>query len=97
VKSIVIATQAFFHRAQPGAAVFAVGAAGCVFPPQWTGLSAYMSSKAGQAKLVEYLAAEHPDILICSVHPGVVETAMKVKSELEDLPLDTGTCSFKHI
>lgn len=54
-----------------------------------------MSSKASQAKLVEYLAAENPEVLFCSVHPGVIDTAMLRKSELDSLPKDTGMHSFQ--
>lgn len=89
VKSIVIAAQAFFPNAQPGAAALVIGAAGSIFPPAWPGLSSYMSSKVAQAKLVEYLAVENPGILICSVHPGVVDTKMLRTAELKGLPPDT--------
>lgn len=51
-----------------------------------------MSSKAAQVKLVEYLAAENPQMLVCSVHPGVVETAMLERAELVGMPVDTGMC-----
>ncbi|KAI1852844.1 hypothetical protein JX266_002385 [Neoarthrinium moseri] len=39
------------------------------------GLSGYTASKLAQTKLVEFLAAEHPDVFAASVHPGMVETA----------------------
>ncbi|KAF2678078.1 NAD(P)-binding protein [Lentithecium fluviatile CBS 122367] len=88
VKALVIASQAFLPLARPGAAVLTVGAAGCIFPPAWAGLASYMSSKVAQAKLVEYLAAENPEVLFVSVHPGVVDTGMLRRAELTSLPND---------
>lgn len=40
------------------------------------GTSAYTSSKMAQLKLMEFVAAENPDVFVASVHPGVVETSM---------------------
>ena len=40
------------------------------------GSSAYSCSKFAQAKLLEYVAAEHPDLFTVSVHPGCVDTEM---------------------
>lgn len=44
--------------------------------PPTLGASAYNCSKLAQAKLLEHLAAENPDLYVVSVHPGVVETDM---------------------
>lgn len=38
--------------------------------------SAYTSFKIAQLKVLEFLAAEHPDFFIASVHPGVVVTEL---------------------
>lgn len=40
------------------------------------GASAYSSSKIAQLKVMEFLAAENPDVFVASVHPGVVMTDM---------------------
>ncbi|KAF2638879.1 NAD(P)-binding protein [Massarina eburnea CBS 473.64] len=92
VKSIIIAAHQFFPRAKKGASVLAVGAGGCILPPVIApNIGGYCSSKVAQAKLVEFLAAENPEIFICSVHPGVVQTDMLVKAGLDagQLPKDT--------
>jgi short-subunit dehydrogenase len=56
------------------------------------GLSAYISSKLAQVKLLEFLAAENPNVFVASVHPGMVETAVFTKSgaKAEALPMDKG-------
>ncbi|KAL9010260.1 MAG: hypothetical protein Q9173_004792 [Seirophora scorigena] len=41
-----------------------------------SGVSAYASSKIAQIKLLDFLAAENPEVFVASVHPGVVETPM---------------------
>ena len=94
VKSIYIAAQAFIPLANPSASFFGVNAAGAVLPAAvGAKLTGYMSSKIAQAKLVEYIAYEHPEIFACSIHPGVVETQMLREAELHEsgLPKDTGT------
>ncbi|KAH6603582.1 hypothetical protein Trco_008357 [Trichoderma cornu-damae] len=57
---------------------------------QVPGLSAYMSAKLAQTKLIEFLAAEHPNLFAASVHPGMVETSIFTKSgaSAESLPMD---------
>ena len=56
------------------------------------GLSAYISSKLAQVKMLEFLAAENPNVFVASVHPGMVETAIFRKSgaKAEQLPMDKG-------
>lgn len=41
---------------------------------------------------MEFIAHEHPEIFVCSVHPGVVETRMFKEAELmgSSLPRDKG-------
>lgn len=94
VKAVYIAAQIFIPIANPNATLLVVSAAGCVLPASvGAGLTGYMTSKVAQTKLVEYLAHEHPGLFICSVHPGVIDTAMLRAAELHNsqLPLDTGT------
>ena len=42
--------------------------------------------------MLEFLAAENPNIFVASVHPGMVETAIFLKSgsTAEALPMDNG-------
>jgi NADP-dependent 3-hydroxy acid dehydrogenase YdfG len=94
VKSIIIAAQTFFPQAKAGAAVYAISAGALVLPPTFTPyLSGYLTSKVAQGKVVEFLAAENPDLFVCSVHPGMVDTKIFRGSgaSAEQLPMDTGT------
>ncbi|KAM0477853.1 hypothetical protein ACHAPX_005619 [Trichoderma viride] len=54
------------------------------------GLSAYMSSKLAQTKLIEFLALEHPNLFAATLHPGMVETGVFTKSgaSADSLPMD---------
>ena len=54
------------------------------------GLSGYISSKVATVKMLEFLAAEKPDIFVSSLHPGMVETDILTKSgaKKEMLPMD---------
>ncbi|KAM0184270.1 hypothetical protein ACHAPC_006031 [Botrytis cinerea] len=44
-----------------------------------------------QVKIMEFLALENPDIFICTVHPGLVDTKVFRASEVDPatLPMDT--------
>ena len=42
--------------------------------------SSYGSSKIASAQLVSFLQTENPDVRVVSMHPGVIETEMNVKS-----------------
>lgn len=92
VKSVLITAQLFLPTANPsGASMLAVTAGGVVLPPQHVaGLSAYMTSKTAQIKLMEWLSIENPTLFTCSVQPGVVDTKMLRDSGLAGLPMDTG-------
>ncbi|KAI3328779.1 hypothetical protein F4824DRAFT_482607 [Ustulina deusta] len=46
------------------------------------GISAYSVSKAANLKLVDYFAAENPEIHVVNVQPGIVATDMADKSQL---------------
>ncbi|KAF1953535.1 NAD(P)-binding protein [Byssothecium circinans] len=94
VKSIIIAVQAFVPNAKAGAAVYAIAAGALVLPPKLTPyLSGYLTSKLAQLKVMEYLAAENPDLFVCSVHPGMVDTKIFRGSGAspDQLPMDTAT------
>jgi len=58
--------------------------------------SSYVASKLGLIKFMEVLAAEHTDVHITTIHPGVIETDMFEKSGMTELPLDKGTFSVCH-
>lgn len=63
------------------------------------GLSAYMSSKLAQTKLIEFLALEHSNLFAATLHPGMVETGIFTKSgaSADSLPMDKGTSQLSRI
>lgn len=75
------------------AAVLAVTTGTTALPATMVpGLSAYMSSKLAQTKLIEFVAAEHPNLFAAAVHPGMIETNIFTRSgaKAESLPMDKG-------
>jgi len=48
-------------------------------------------------KFFEFVAAECPDLQVLTIHPGIVDTAMNVKSGFEGMPMDEGefACCIK--
>ncbi|KAL8650691.1 MAG: hypothetical protein Q9210_003684 [Variospora velana] len=83
VKGAVICIQAFLPTRNPSSsastAIIGINTAMVRVPAGvgWaTGTSAYTSSKIAQLKLMEFLAAENPEVFVASVHPGVVKTPM---------------------
>ncbi|KAL8842267.1 MAG: hypothetical protein Q9170_000593 [Blastenia crenularia] len=77
VKGTAVTAQSFMPRHNPGAAIIGINAAMINLPatsPFAAGNSSYVASKMAQVKVMEYIAAENPDIFIASVHPGVVDT-----------------------
>lgn len=67
------ALQAFHPHAAPGAMVFNISTSLAHISP-WRGLSGYCVTKGANLKLVDFFAAENPDIHVVNVQPGVVET-----------------------
>ena len=64
-----------------------------VYPPAaMPGLSAYVTSKIAMMKMLEFLAAENPNLFVASVHPGRVDTEMHRKAwgKQETIPMDSG-------
>jgi hypothetical protein len=61
------------------------------------GISGYLTSKLAQIKTLEFLAAENPKLFVCSVHPGMIETSIFLKSGAtpDALPMDTGQCQVE--
>jgi NAD(P)-dependent dehydrogenase (short-subunit alcohol dehydrogenase family) len=69
--------------------VVGTSTAGVLFPKdQAVGNSGYMVSKMAVAGLMEYVAAEEPDVHFVTVHPGVIATAMYDKFANPDLVPD---------
>ncbi|KAF2458350.1 hypothetical protein BDY21DRAFT_284214 [Lineolata rhizophorae] len=93
VKGIVIASQAFFPTANPERAAVMTVTAGAFFLPtkQVVGLSGYLVSKLAQVKMLEFLAAENPNMFFCNVHPGMIDTKIFRGSGAtpDMLPMDT--------
>ncbi|KAI1660194.1 hypothetical protein F4813DRAFT_316262 [Daldinia decipiens] len=54
------------------------------------GLSAYIASKLAETKIIEFLAAEQPNVFAATVHPGLIESDIFRKSgeKAETVPLD---------
>ncbi|CAI6266836.1 unnamed protein product [Periconia digitata] len=91
-KSIFVMAHAFLGSAKESAGLFNIGAAGSALPARVApNIGPYVSSKAGVAKLVEHLAIENSQVLMCTVHPGVIPTPMLQKSGMDEssLPFDT--------
>jgi NAD(P)-dependent dehydrogenase (short-subunit alcohol dehydrogenase family) len=53
------------------------------------GISAYIVSKLAIIKFMQMVATENPDVHVVTIHPGIIETDMFRKAELEGLQLDT--------
>lgn len=94
VKGAMIITQMFLPTANPShATILGVTTGAASLPPAMLpGLSAYISSKLAQVKFLEFLAAENPNVFVASVHPGMVETAMFLKSggQVDAMLMDQG-------
>lgn len=52
------------------------------------GVGAYASAKTAFIKLLDYVAAENPNLRIMNMHPGILETDMLAKSEVTTMPKD---------
>lgn len=91
----MLAVKTFMLTANPThASVIGITTGVAAFPAaHLPGLSAYISSKLAQTKLIEFVAVEHPNVFAATVHPGMVETANFERSgaKAETLPMDTGT------
>ncbi|KAJ4350323.1 uncharacterized protein N0V89_008944 [Didymosphaeria variabile] len=95
VKSVYIFAQAFLPLANANATFLSVNAAGAVLPAEiGAGLTGYMSSKIAQAKLMEYIAHEHPELFVASVHPGVIDTKLLREAEMQASKLSQDTGNF---
>lgn len=87
--------QAFLASRRQNAAVIGINAALIQLPTSVSinvGGSAYGASKIAQAKLLEHVATENPDLFVASVHPGVVQSDMLAQFDVNegDVPIDDG-------
>lgn len=69
------ALQAFHPHAAPAAVVLNISTSLANVSP-WPGLSGYCITKGANLKLVDFFAAENPDIHVVNVQPRVVETEL---------------------
>lgn len=78
----MITTTAFLLTAKSShAAMIGVTTGASSLPPAMLpGLSAYISSKLAQVKLLEFMAVENPNVFVASLRPGMVDTNMFQKS-----------------
>jgi NAD(P)-dependent dehydrogenase (short-subunit alcohol dehydrogenase family) len=72
--------RGFARYAAEGAHILNISTCVGHMPPLEAGVSAYAASKAGAAKLFDYIAFENPELHIVNVHPGLVDTDMSRKS-----------------
>lgn len=95
-KGTYLVTKSFLPTANPShASVIALTTGTTALPVSMVpGLSPYMASKLAQTKIVEFLAAENPNLFAVTLHPGMVETEIFKKSgaKAEALPMDKGAC-----
>lgn len=93
-KGTMMTAKAFLPTANSShSSIIGVTTGASALPPAMLpGISAYIGSKVAQIKFLEFLAAESPNIFVASVHPGMVETAMFLKSgsNAESMPMDNG-------
>ncbi|KAF4776428.1 short chain dehydrogenase [Colletotrichum scovillei] len=91
-KGTYLVTKVFLPTANPSHASIVALTTGTTALPAVAlpGLSAYMASKLAQTKIIEFLAAENPNIFAVTLHPGMVETDIFTKSgaKAEALPMD---------
>lgn len=90
IKGQFILIQAFMPTRGKNAVVVGTSTGGVVFPEAYSlGHSSYMVSKFAIIKFMQVVATEYPDVHVVTIHPGVIETAMYYKAQLEGLTFDT--------
>jgi len=89
IKGPFITCQAFMPTKGKKPIIVATATAAVTLPAAMvTNSSSYVASKLGLIKFIEVLTAEHPDVHITTIHPGIIETAMFVKSNMTSMPTD---------
>jgi NAD(P)-dependent dehydrogenase (short-subunit alcohol dehydrogenase family) len=79
-----IAFRSFLPNAAKNAAILNT-ASGIGIMPSAPTMSAYQVSKLANSKLFENISAEHPDIFVLNVQPGVVASDLNRKSGMESI------------
>lgn len=89
IKGSFIVTQAFLKHAAKDAVLIAL-TTGIAHLPALPDYSSYGTSKLGGLKFFEAVQAEHPDVRVVNVHPGVIKSDMSDKSAAhgEAFPFD---------
>ncbi|KAI0893782.1 putative NADP(+)-dependent dehydrogenase [Annulohypoxylon nitens] len=93
VKGTFLAIKSFVPTAKPSHATVLALTSGMTAAPvkNFANLSAYMTSKLAQVKVMEFLPLQHSHIFAATVHPGMVETDIFAKAGgvKTKLPTDT--------
>ena len=78
--------QAMLPLLAPKVKVFNISSciAHVIVPHAW----AYAATKAANIKLFDYVQAEHPDLHIISVHPGVMNTEINANTQMDGVGQD---------
>lgn len=94
IKGTLLLFRAFMAHKSENSPTFISVNTGVVHVGVFPTFSGYGASKTGQAMLVSYLQTENPGIRVVSMHPGVIETEMNIKSEMpmskDDMSLPSG-------
>ncbi|CEL10647.1 hypothetical protein ASPCAL13763 [Aspergillus calidoustus] len=92
VKGTMVTSKVFLPTANPNrAAIVGLTSGPLVFPPSAViGASSYFASKLALIKVIEFLAAENPNVFATALHPGMVDTPVlrKFGTDPKDLPVD---------
>ncbi|KAL3458384.1 hypothetical protein BJX64DRAFT_279886 [Aspergillus heterothallicus] len=92
VKGTMVASKVFLPTANTEhAAIIGLTSGPLVFPPSaTTGASPYFASKLALIKVMEFLAAENPNVFAAALHPGMIDTPIlrKFGTDPKHLPVD---------
>ncbi|KAL2833847.1 hypothetical protein BDW59DRAFT_179494 [Aspergillus cavernicola] len=92
VKGAMIASKVFLPTANSTrAAIIGITSGPLTFPPSvLADSSSYFTSKLALIKVIEYLAAENPNVFTAALHPGMVDTELLRKGAVNAsaLPFD---------
>lgn len=80
IKGTLLLFRAFLAHKSTNSPTFISMNTGAAHAGVFPTMSSYAASKTGQAALIPYLQAENPEIRVVSLHPGVIESEMNVKS-----------------
>lgn len=101
IKGLLLAVKALLPTTnKAGSAVLALTSQTTAFPTAMgPGMSGYNASKIAQIKVVEYLAAEEPNVFAATIHPGICDTAVLAKSGMkpDQVPLDQSKFTFSFL